>query len=150
MVDVVVVVFGVVVVGGGGAENEVIGKVYRAVGAGNAKMQSLNWTDSSGNQVSNFSVLATNSSIEALLGQEILDEEDITCEDRNGGIMQMERGDKRICDGHTWDCKYGRDERSCFFHRNLTSIVLVTVEKSQSERSQSVAGIYHLQRHHGL
>ena len=134
----------------GGAKDAVISGFYVSHGHENAVLESLNWTNASGSLVSNFSITFSNSSIKALLGQEILDEEDITCEDRSGGILQMERGDKRICDGHTWDCKYGRDERSCLFHKNLTSIVLVTVEKSQSERSQSLAGIYHLQRHIGF
>ena len=129
----------------GGAKDGVIEKVYSAPGHKNATIGSLDWTDARGSSASDLLVKPTNLNIETLLGRETLKEEFITCEGRDGKLLQMKRADNRTCDGHTWDCKNGRDERSCSFHRNLTDTVLVTVEKDSSK----VSGIYDLQRHLG-
>ena len=129
----------------GGAKDGVIEEVYRAPGQESVPIESLTWSDARSN-MSDLLIKPTNLSIETLLGRETLNEEVITCEGRDRKLLQIKREDNRTCDGHTWDCKNGRDERSCPFHRNLTDIILVTVKKDRSKR---VSGIYNLQRHLG-
>ena len=89
-------------------------------------------------------VTPSNESIEALLrSEEVEKAEDITCEDPDGKVLHLDPGDERRCDGVTWHCKDGRDERTCDFH-TPSDIVLVTVGDGGQETNKipQISGIY--------
>ena len=140
----------------GGAQDGVIGKVYRAPGKEDA-VPSSNWTDADGSIVHNLTVSSSNTDIQDLLEKEKVEkDEDITCEDKDGKLLQLGREDERICDGIKWDCREGRDERSCDYHTGLSALVLVSInhqDRPISSKINRLLGTYeaqHVQRNQPL
>ena len=91
-------------------------------------------------------VSPSNKTIEALLQSETVEkDEDITCEGKDGELLHLDPEDARICDGVNWDCKEGRDERSCDFH-TPSDFVLVTIsdqgKENNNKKIQEIVGAY--------
>ena len=87
-----------------------------------------------------------NDSLNTLLEKETVDKkENITCLGADGKILNLDWTDDRICDGVIWDCKMGRDERTCGFHSQLKDILVISVRtgaNTQNSIAQRVSGLY--------
>ena len=102
----------------GGASKGVVVEVYRVQGDRSA-VPTSNWKDIEGNLVPDLRISSDSISIKVLPGKH----ENITCEGKDGELLQMSWEDDRICDGVVWDCKMGRDERHCTSHSDADVLV---------------------------
>ena len=92
------------------------------------------------NNENSVSVISSNKSLETLLREEFVNvQEGVSCLDEHSKLLHMKREDIRICNG-VWDCKEGRDERTCGFHEFLRDFIIVT------GTSTTLAGLYEVEK----
>ena len=92
------------------------------------------------NNDNSVSVISRNQSLEILLREEVVNvREGVSCRGQKSKLLHIKREDFRICDG-MWDCKEGRDERTCGFHEFLRNFIIVT------GTSTTLAGLYEVKK----
>ena len=124
----------------GGEEAGVVTVVYTAQGS-QRSVPSTDWTDNLGNGAFDILVRSTDASVATLLERETLEEDEdvITCKDKDGRLLKLSKEDERVCDGVTWDCQQGRDER-CPFRSTLMNTSFLIVSGTDSRD-----GVYEIQ-----
>ena len=125
-----------------GPQNGAVRKIYSVPGK-KGEIPPSGWKDIKGRAVTAFSVSSASHNVKERTGQHQV----VSCEGRNGKLLDLDWSDEKVCDGISWECKMGRDERFCNYHSYLTDTIIVGLDKIGSDLISTTSGIYEIQRH---